>query len=253
MKKCLLPLLVVLALAPFTPTIDLALARFFYTPALEGKGVFIDNSMTRWMYQYGEELGFLCGGIAAGIFLLSWIIPQYKAYRRGSLTLVLTLVLGAGLLVNSVLKEYWGRPRPKQVIEFGGNHLFRPFYLPNFDDRDEPQKSFPSGHATMGFYYAALCLVARRHSNRWLFFTGISLTIGMGIGLSLTRIAQGGHFFSDTLCAGVLIWFTAVFIDWLLFDCVFFQKKASSNERLTSGAFWEKYFDAPRIPEDIFP
>ena len=39
---------------------------------------------------------------------------------RAAVFLVLSLLLGPGLLVNVILKDNWGRPRPGSVVEFGG-------------------------------------------------------------------------------------------------------------------------------------
>lgn len=217
-SKWIIPLLLIAAVAPWTSYLDLACADFFFTPALEAKGHFVDNAFTRFMYRYGEEAGFFIGCLSCVIFLLSFFLKSCKRWRKGALSLILTLVLGAGILVNGLLKEYWGRPRPKQVEQFGGPHAFRPFYRPNFFNQPEPMKSFPSGHATMGFYYCSLFLAGRRYHHKALTRIGLVLTIGMGGGLSLTRVAQGGHFFSDVLCAGCFMWITALFVDWMLFE-----------------------------------
>ncbi|HBH49073.1 MAG TPA: PAP2 family protein, partial [Bacteroidales bacterium] len=40
--------------------------------------------------------------------------------RRWALMMILTIVLGPGLLVNATFKDNWGRPRPNEIVEFGG-------------------------------------------------------------------------------------------------------------------------------------
>lgn len=130
----------------------------------------------------------------------------------------ITLTLGAGLITNMGLKEYWGRPRPKQVIEFGGKHEYRPFWHPNFHTRHDPQRSFPSGHVAMGFYFLSLYLVGKRYNNVPLKRSGLFLVAFLGGGLMIARIAQGGHFFSDVLFSPILMWYVAKASDWLVFD-----------------------------------
>lgn len=205
LKWLLLPALC-LAIAPFTPFIDLAIARFFFK-----EGHFFNNGFTSFLYTYGEWAGFVFGGIACVVYLFS------KKWRKHSLVLILTLLLGAGVIINSTLKDHWGRPRPKQLVEFGGKHDFRPFYAPNFNP-PEAQKSFPSGHVAMGFYYLALCVVAKRLQNKPLFWLGVFLTVFWGGGLFFARLAQGGHFFSDALFSILIMWEVALFFDWLLFE-----------------------------------
>lgn len=210
------PLLLFLAIAPFTPKIDLFLSHLFFD---KDTCTFFDNSFTHFFYTYGEWPAFMLGGLALGTFIFSFFLKFLKKWRFGSLALVLTLVLGSGIIVNGVLKEYWPRPRPKQIKEFGGEYSFRPFYQPSFSMKKsgEKQKSFPSGHATMGFYFLSLLLVGRRYKNTFLVYTAFGLTLFWGIGLMLVRIMQGGHFFSDTVAAALIMWEVAFLIDYLVF------------------------------------
>ncbi len=213
--KWLWPLLL-LAFIPYTPAIDLAVERFFYTSAPTG-GHFVDNFLTTFFFRYGELIGFFTGSVALTIFIWSFFWRKLKRYRKGALHLVLTLVIGAGLVTNAILKEHWGRPRPKQITEFGGPLEYRPFWKPNFDSQREPQKSFPSGHVAMGFYYLSFCLVARRYNSLILYRIGLLFTLLFGLGEAFSRLAQGGHFFSDALFAFLLMWVISHAIDWFLF------------------------------------
>lgn len=200
-------------LAIFSPWIDLQFAHFFY----DENQAFLSSPITDYIYKYGNYPGMTLGSIAGIIYLLSFIFPQWKKWRKAALLVGLTLVIGAGLITNAILKEFWGRPRPKQVIEFGGKHAFRPFYKPNFHSRHDPEKSFPSGHTAMGFYFMCLCFVGKRYSNHLIYWIGLTLTIILGFGLMATRIAQGGHFFSDTIFSIIIMWITTALLDILIF------------------------------------
>ena len=45
--------------------------------------------------------------------------PVWRIDGRATAFLLLALALGPGLIVNTALKDHWGRARPSQVVEFG--------------------------------------------------------------------------------------------------------------------------------------
>lgn len=210
---CAIPLVLLALIAPFTPQIDLALANYFYNPA---QHTFSTHGFFTFFYKWGLLPGQIFGLSALCVFLLSFCVQRFSKWRKPALQIGLTIAIGAGIMTHVVLKDHWKRPRPKQVEEFGGSEQFRAFYQPNFT-ADGKLKSFTSGHAAMGFCFFALAIQARRERNKKLFFTGLFLALGLGICLSLSRIAQGGHFFSDTVVAACLMWMTAAICDWALF------------------------------------
>lgn len=208
----LLPALLFLVLAPFTPYLDLTLSGFFYHP---GEG-FYDNVFFHALFVYGELFGLATGALATLLLLLSFLIPKYRKWRRVLSALVLTLVIGAGMVTNWGFKGHWGRPRPKQIAQFGGDKSYSPFWRPNFSQDRKTQKSFPSGHVAMGFYFISLTLAGSRQKSKTLFWIGASLAALLGCGLMVGRIAQGGHFFSDVLASFVIMYYIAHFIDHLV-------------------------------------
>lgn len=210
---CAIPLVLLLAIAPFSAGIDLALAHYFYNPA---QHAFSTHAFFTFFYKQGLLPGQIFGVVAFFFFVFSFFIPKLSNLRRPALQVGLTLAIGAGILTHAVLKDHWKRPRPKQVEQFGGSEPFRPFYQPNFSAKGK-FKSFPSGHAAMGFCFFALAIQGRRLRNRRLFFLGLFLAFGLGTCLSLSRIAQGGHFFSDTFASACLMWMTAALCDRALF------------------------------------
>ena len=132
-------------------------------------------------------------------------------WRRRAASLALVSALGSWLLVNLVLKEFWGRARPRDVAELVGTaqHHFSLALLPARECFHNC--SFTSGHAASGFVIMAVGLmgpVATR--RRWLL-------IGLAAGAiaSAGRVVQGAHFLSDTLFAGVAIWATG----WVVREC----------------------------------
>lgn len=213
----LLPLVAAIILAPFLTWIDLGVTRFFYSIGNDPVEHFISHPFLDFLFDYGTMPANITGALAGIGVLLSHVFKKFRSLRAPCLVLLLTYAVGAGLLINGIFKEYWGRPRPKQVEEFGGTKTFRPFYSPDFAQKPPPSKSFPCGHCAMGFYFFALALVGNRLHNRNLFLSGMVLALVLGILLSLTRIMQGGHFVSDTLFSMLIMWYTALAMDWLAY------------------------------------
>lgn len=219
-----IPILLMVAITPFTPYLDLNVSRYFYDL---GGGHFLNTPFFNFVYNYGYLPANLTMFASLVALLLSFI-PRWKNWRNPALILVLTATLGTGLMVHAVLKDHWGRPRPKQVVEFGGNQPFRPFYKPNFFDQPEPSKSFTCGHCTGGFYFFAVAVVARRLGSKKWYLIAMSLAWILGITLSITRIAQGGHFLSDTLMSALILWLTALTCDYLVKEDI---RKTLATER----------------------
>lgn len=119
------------------------------------------------------------------------------------------LLLGPGLIINIALKDQWGRPRPDEIVDFGGECQFVPVGSPGTLDRHN--SSFPSGHAAMGFFLLTPAFVLyRRHPQ----LAGGVLRFGItyGILIGLLRIIDGKHFASDVLWAFGLVYFTSYFL-----------------------------------------
>lgn len=213
----LIPLIIMILLTPFTPELDIFIEKLFYHPSSSANH-FISHPILDWIYQYALIPGQLLVSSSVIVFLLSYLMTSLKKWRPAALTLILTLAIGAGFIAHALLKDHWGRPRPKQVELFGGSQTFRPYYQPNFFHQPEPSKSFVCGHCTMGFYFFALALVARRQKQRLLCYGSFFIAIVLGTTLGVTRMMQGGHFLTDVLWAALIMWFTALTMDWLVYS-----------------------------------
>lgn len=136
-----------------------------------------------------------------------------RLWRRRGVFLVMLLALGPGLLVNGILKKNWGRPRPRQIVEFGGSRQYQHPWQPDFDTGEG--RSFPSGHGAAAFYLTAPFFIHRR-SNPKLARRWLSVGLCFGLLMSFARIAQGGHFLSDVLWSWGLVHLTALPLSSLL-------------------------------------
>lgn len=209
MLRWLLPLLILGVIAPFTPWIDLSLSGWLYA-AFPWNPPFFD-----FLYKYGMYPANITAGIAFFLFLLSFAYSGLVPARRLCLYLSLVLALGSGAIVHGVFKDHWGRPRPRQIEEFGGTLNYRPFWKPDFFQK-EPTQSFVSGHASTGFYFFAPAVAFWRYRRRkWSFFWFMFACV-WGSLLGVARIAQGGHFFSDILGAAIVMWYVSIGLDLLL-------------------------------------
>jgi len=100
-------------------------------------------------------------------------------------------------MVNAVFKDHWGRPRPREIVQFGGK---KQFLQPWQKGEDGKGRSFPSGHASAAFYMTAPYFIYRR-SNKRIARVWLLSGLVFGLFMSIARITQGGHFLSDNLWA----------------------------------------------------
>ena len=125
---------------------------------------------------------------------------------RCAALVLLVLAIGPGLIVHSLLKDHWGRPRPAQIVDFGGSgHYVPPGVI---SDQCARNCSFVSGHASAGFMIAAGALFWPHRRRRWL---AAGLVAGSLIGA--VRIVQGGHFLSDVIGAGLVVLGTVLAVE----------------------------------------
>ena len=150
----------------------------------------------RFIYRYGTIPGLVLTLAALIGFCHTYVTNCCPQWRRSLLLVVLTTVIAAGFLVNGTLKTFWGRPRPKQVTEYGGQFEYRHIYDPGAPGMG---KSFPCGHATMGFIFVTFLFF--HTSPRWLIWGGTLLGLGYGTLVSIGRMVQGAHFATDAIWA----------------------------------------------------
>lgn len=188
----------------FFPEVDLWVSSQFFDPA---QGFVFKNLpfFQRAKNTVPVLAGLLAGGSLAVLLASFWPgKPAWRARRRPALFVLLVMLLGPGLVVNTVLKDQWGRARPAQVTEFGGEDRFTPAFV--ISDQCDRNCAFVSGDASVGFALVALAFVSR-HRRRWLI-----ASFAVGGFYSLMRLGQGGHFLSDVSFAFFAVYLTA----WLL-------------------------------------
>ena len=117
--------------------------------------------------------------------------------KKTILYIILVLSLAPGLIVNATLKENWGRARPMDIVQFGGNKEFTPAFILS----NQGGNSFSSGHGSAAFSVLGFALLARSRKKLW-----ITLALSYGVAVSFARIIGGGHFLSDNLTSFFIVY-----------------------------------------------
>lgn len=119
--------------------------------------------------------------------------------RRAIVYLTGVAAVGIGLIANALLKENWGRARPRQTIEYGGTAECTPPLL--IADQCEANCSFVAGEGAYGFFWLALGFIASRRWQPWVFAGAVAVGTGVGV----IRIAMGAHYLSDVYFAALVM------------------------------------------------
>ncbi|NVK32461.1 MAG: phosphatase PAP2 family protein [Gammaproteobacteria bacterium] len=190
---------------PFWLTnLDLSISDAFFQA---DRGFLFDSGSFIGLLVY-DSITFVTAGVLVGCPVGWEIAKRLKctALRRTAICILVAGLIGPGLVVNGIFKEYWGRPRPVQLERYGGEANYVQPFRPNFGFEGH---SLPSGHAAMGFFTTIFALIYRR---RWLWL----LTVGYAVAVSVGRIAAGGHFLSDVLIAGIMVCSLNLAVFWWL-------------------------------------
>lgn len=224
-----IPVLLFALFAPFSVELDKAASSFFFNPETAR---FSSCPLWDFFYNWGTYPALLTALAAFALLIASLFYSPLFKFRKSLSVIVFTLAIGSGLIVHGLLKDHWGRPRPRQTVLFGGAYPYVPFYIPHFKGtkkvaeeneaavnggQKEILRSFPCGHCTMGFFFFSLMYAFKRHGKKGLSLLSLGLALGLGFFLSLSRIAVGGHFLSDTLASFAIMWLTAALLDHFIF------------------------------------
>lgn len=195
------------------PAIDVTVSRAFFNP----DGGFVMKQPGVGPFLRGFFTVLTWSAIAAALIGAGLAISGRRLMSLGPASWVfvlLTLVLGPGLVANTLFKDQWGRPRPLHIAEFGGPKPFVPVLTHSTECARNC--SFVSGEASSVFALLfAVALLARR---RQAVLFGLAILGGATAGI--VRIAQGGHFLSDVVFAGVFMALVVALVHWIVFDAV---------------------------------
>jgi lipid A 4'-phosphatase len=206
------------------PELDLVAARFFN---LGPRSFVFNHSDLAAALRFGFKLVTWAVGIAAVLGIVLALARGKRLFGvslKEWVVLALVLIVGPGLIANTLLKDNWARPRPMHVVEFGGPDQFTPVLARH--GTCERNCSFISGEASSIFAIGfALALLMRRRRTAWIVGGAAA-----GAAIGLIRIGEGGHFLSDVVFAGVIMALVVALLHWLVFDV--------AAPRMASEAAW---------------
>ena len=161
--------------------------------------------------------------------LILWQINKCKGTNYLSIDgkkvmfVFVVLVLGAGIIVNALFKDQFGRARPRDVIEFNGSKQFTPAFM--VTDQCDRNCSFSSGHGAGAYFTLALAMLFRNKKR------ALALAFTFGTSVSLARIVAGGHFFSDNV---VSFFVMAIMTDALYYIFYLRDQEPPLNDMINS-------------------
>lgn len=209
-------LVTVLASAIFAtfPAIDLGTAALFYNGTTFPIAANRPVETLRLALYAAEDIAFL---IVLALTLLNR--PRLNLAPRDWLFQLLIFLTGPGIVVNGILKRFWGRARPFQTTEFGGVQAFTPAWVVN--PAGHGNASFVSGEMA-GATALAICLTLILRANQasirpQLRYVGMAAILSLPLFTAWQRMAAGKHFLSDVVIAALLIGLLAAILHRILY------------------------------------
>lgn len=193
-----------------SPSVDLELSSYFYrndTFYLSDWGFFpfLRKGFPELLIAVAGGYGLIW---AYGLIRQKWL---WHVNTRVMLFTTGSMLLGPILIINGIFKTLWGRARPHQIIEFGGDKIFTSPMI--ISDQCDWDCSFMSGHTAVVFWSLSLALLLPHRYRKY----GITVVILLGIATGIARIAQGNHFFSDVFFSATLTYSLILWLHYKLF------------------------------------
>jgi lipid A 4'-phosphatase len=192
---------------------DLAWPASFYAAGGPHEGWFLRRDQPwAFLYDYGEYPTWILGALALALCVAVKLGKVPRSYFKPSLVVILTAILGPGLLVNGILKPNWGRPRPSEIAGMGGDREYRRVWEPQGPGHG---RSFTCGHCAMAYAVSSVAAFYPLHPV----VAVIALTGGLAFGTAagIARLVQGGHFPTDIIWSGVLVLMLVAALYYLVF------------------------------------
>ena len=202
----------------FFPYFDIDISNYFF---IDGQFISEKYEIIKTLRNILKNLMILIP-IVCLLILITFLFKKNKilglnANRRIKMALygfILGPIIGCGLLANLYFKDTWGRARPVNITEFGGNKIFsRPFIK---SDQCIKNCSWISGETSGAFSLMFGSIIMRNHV--FIIFNYL-----LGLLVFFCRLSMGGHFFSDNIYA----FFFMIYLAYLyrIFVCKILKKR----------------------------
>jgi lipid A 4'-phosphatase len=191
------------------PQIDIFVAKLFYNSESFYSFPFYKTPLEQFLYHSVKPIIIVFTLTSILIYLFNRVTFKniFNLNTKAIIFIILTVSIAPGLIVNALLKENWGRPRPAQIKQLGGSMDFSPAFIPTKQDG----YSFSSGHTAAAFSLIGFALLAKKRKKLYL-----NLAFTYGAIISLTRMAVGGHFLSDVVTSFFIVYITTLILFGLL-------------------------------------
>lgn len=201
----------------FYPHLDIVVSSYFYDE-MSGEFAFRDSFASQFIYKMTKILAFLVFFVSGGCYFYDIFIrhlPFLKFFDpirrfikldKAQALFVFSVILAIPFLgLHFILKPLWGRARPYQLEEFGGDLQFSNIFelSPSLE-----LNSFPSGHSSMAFSMLAICYIVPL-IYRKLVLCVVSIWAIAG---AFNRVVMGGHYLSDIIASAII----TIFGIWIL-------------------------------------
>lgn len=212
---------------------DLWAGKLFYHPE-NSKDPWFEQDHPLWLFFYHAAPWLTAIPLLGSLLIIvgSFFSERLKSLKIYAVYFFLVIALGPGLLINTVFKPNWGRPRPREVIELGGKYQYHPFYQIQWRG---PGKSFPCGHCSVGFSFFALVFLWQGRRKKLAVAAGV-FSVGLGFLMGFGRMAAGGHFLSDVLWAGWITGFVAFGLYYYILKIPQAEAKKDFSESISLSA-----------------
>lgn len=218
-------ILVVSAVFLVVPPLDIWVSGLFYDPKIGFPASHIPILVA--LRQLNDIVVIVVVVVLAISLIAKLVAPDRPSFvaPAASLFLLSSLVLGPGLIVNAILKNFSGRPRPVTVDVFGGDLPFVQVW--HFTRECARNCSFVAGEASSSIWLVAVALILPAQ-YRW---GALRWALIFAAAISVNRIAFGGHFLSDVL----LSWGITLLVIAVCYRLIYLRAPAwLGNERLES-------------------
>ncbi|WP_394713478.1 phosphatase PAP2 family protein [uncultured Roseibium sp.] len=212
------------------PSVDMWVSGLFYS---DESGFWAQSEpFLRRLRHLGPYLVRIIAIASCAVLLLKILVPGRRPLvpLRAPLFLLTTLILGPGVLVNLILKNNWGRPRPVMVDLFGGDLPYQPVWWPT--NLCDTNCSFVSGEASASIWLVAAVFLV---PVAWR-FAMLCFVLPLAFVLSVNRIAFGGHFLSDTMIS----WGLTLLVILVTHHLFYVRPPAFLGDRALDEAFTRK-------------
>lgn len=217
--------------------IDQACTRYFYFGGHDGWAGdywFLEDLC----YSISPLPGIVMGIGAILVLVLGRWFPELAARKPLARFLLLVVLAGPLLLVNTLVKPVISRPRPHQLTEFGGELPQEVKYVAPWQLSAVEGKSFPSGHASMGFLWMAPAFFFWR-KNSLAVALWLSLGVLFGAGIGFFRVAVGAHFLSDIVWSCGIVYFSGLAMYLVLGgwrEGAFLARRSDQGDEITAAS-----------------